>query len=180
MVLDENKQDRAVVFILLSRSPGFKDPMRVVFQRGVALHLGEDSDHDLARGRLLKIFERLVQPLRRRARDNSRVIVEIRGGLGRHHFARRTIHRQQRQKNQAANPATLYRIFQTRSQARSVARSLRPERSRSAKFSRPGKIFSESNTWRHGLAGAVFCGPKLNSTFGGVSAPSTAAKYGLG
>ena len=55
-------------------------------------------------------------------------------------------------------------------------RVLRPERLRCGKSSRRAKMFADSNPGHHGLPGAVFGVPKSNSTFGGVSAPSVAAK----
>src|SRR5437879_3182629 len=42
------------------------------------------------------------------------------------------------------------------------------------------RLFEVRGTGLYGFAGAVFCLPKSNSTWGGVSEPSFATKYGLG
>src|SRR5438105_4923491 len=42
------------------------------------------------------------------------------------------------------------------------------------------RLFEVNDTGLYGFAGAAFGVPKLNSTFGGVSEPSLATKYGLG
>ena len=47
-VLDEDKENRPVVFALLADSPSLSDPDGVVLDGGIRLHLGIDHDHDLA------------------------------------------------------------------------------------------------------------------------------------
>ena len=41
------------------------------------------------------------------------------------------------------------------------------------------RLFEVNDTGLYGFAGAALGVPKLNSTFGGVSEPSLATKYGL-
>jgi hypothetical protein len=109
-ILHKNEEDRAVVPFLLPNSPGFKHPMGIVLDRGIALHFGKNGDNDLARGRFFKTFKRLVQSLGGGSRDNAGIIIKIIRRLRRHDLAGQATPGEQRQAGQAGNAANYSRL----------------------------------------------------------------------
>ena len=102
-LLNEDEQYRAVVFSLLTDFPCLRDSPGVIFQRRIGLHTRENSDDDLAGGRFLKVFESLVQPLRRGGGHNAGIIIEVTCRLRRYDLARRTIQGQESKNDQEEN-----------------------------------------------------------------------------
>src|SRR5256886_16049911 len=76
-ILNENEKDNAIAAFLLADAPRLGDTLRVISDIGVALHLGEDRDHDLIRCFPLKLGKLFIETLCCGFRENASIIVEI-------------------------------------------------------------------------------------------------------
>ena len=88
VILDKDKEHRAVVFILVANSPGPEDADAIIIHRGIGLHLRKNGDDDLLGSLALKIFQRLVQLRNRGGRNHIGVVVEISRGRRRNDLIR--------------------------------------------------------------------------------------------
>src|SRR5205814_8304701 len=82
VVFHENKQDRAIVFSLLSRLPNLISPLREIIQRTGGREFGPDRDDDLVRCLALELRDLLVEAQRGFFRNDTGVVVEISHRLG--------------------------------------------------------------------------------------------------
>ena len=60
----KNEQDHAVALLFLSDAPRLRDPLSVIFDRGVALHFRKHRDHDLIGSLALELGQLLVEAQR--------------------------------------------------------------------------------------------------------------------
>ena len=90
VVLDEDKQHRAVILFFLADFPRAGHSHGVILDGGVRLHCWEDGNQDLVGALALKIFELGVESRRRIGRNDICVVVEVFLRSGRNDFVRKS------------------------------------------------------------------------------------------